>query len=365
MNYINIAKIIKEKRKEKGITQEELANYLSISKPAVSKWESGQSYPDITILPILASFFGITVDDLIGYEPQLSKEEVANLYKKLSSSISKDNFEEVFNECEEYAKKYYSCWILQEILAQLYLNYSMYSKNPNSILENALNKCVLVSENSKNNTLVRESIAMQATCYLVMNKPSEVINLLEDLIETPIAFEVLLSSAYFAMGENKKGHYQLQKLLYNNTLESLQVLIQMMTQSMDNTEKFYDYFKKAVALGNVFDIPNIHPAIFVSLYFTAANGFITQNKKELALDTLEEALKGVQTLNSLNFELKGNEFFDLIDNYFEEFTLGKSAPRNKSIIIDSFKEFILNNPLFEALKSEPRYLNIIDQLKHL
>ena len=43
-------------RKERKITQESLANYLGITKAAVSKWELNQSYPDITLLPIIASF---------------------------------------------------------------------------------------------------------------------------------------------------------------------------------------------------------------------------------------------------------------------------------------------------------------------
>jgi len=62
---INIHKIIADKRKEKGITQEELAAYIGITKASVSKWETGQSYPDITFLPLLASYFNISIDELI------------------------------------------------------------------------------------------------------------------------------------------------------------------------------------------------------------------------------------------------------------------------------------------------------------
>ena len=74
LKELSIGKIIYAKRKELGLTQEELAEYLGISKPAVSKWESGQSYPDITLLPVIASYFNISVDCLLGYEPQLDQE---------------------------------------------------------------------------------------------------------------------------------------------------------------------------------------------------------------------------------------------------------------------------------------------------
>ena len=71
MKQIHIGTIIAEKRKQRGLTQQALAEHVGISKPAVSKWESGQSYPDIELLPVLASFFDCTVDELLGYEPQL------------------------------------------------------------------------------------------------------------------------------------------------------------------------------------------------------------------------------------------------------------------------------------------------------
>lgn len=57
MNGLNIGKCIIRKRKEKGITQEQLADYMGVSKASVSKWETEQSYPDIVILPKMAAYF--------------------------------------------------------------------------------------------------------------------------------------------------------------------------------------------------------------------------------------------------------------------------------------------------------------------
>jgi transcriptional regulator with XRE-family HTH domain len=76
MKKLNLGKSIIQKRKEKGITQEKLAEYMGVSKAAVSKWESGQSYPDILLLPELATYFNISVDELLGYSPQMSREEI-------------------------------------------------------------------------------------------------------------------------------------------------------------------------------------------------------------------------------------------------------------------------------------------------
>ena len=57
MTSINIGNKIREFRKKKGITQEALANALNVSPQAVSKWESGLTYPDMTMIPVIAGYF--------------------------------------------------------------------------------------------------------------------------------------------------------------------------------------------------------------------------------------------------------------------------------------------------------------------
>lgn len=64
---MNIGKIISEKRKELGITQQMLAENLHISFQAISKWENGISYPDIETLPLIASALNVSIDSLLGY----------------------------------------------------------------------------------------------------------------------------------------------------------------------------------------------------------------------------------------------------------------------------------------------------------
>ena len=70
--------IIARKRKELGLTQEQLAGELNISYQAVSKWENELSSPDIMTLPLLADRFGVTIDELFGRErPQAAAAEQA------------------------------------------------------------------------------------------------------------------------------------------------------------------------------------------------------------------------------------------------------------------------------------------------
>ena len=63
-------------RRAKGLTQEQLADMLGVSAPAVSKWETGSSYPDISLLCPLARALGTNVDSLLSFHEELSDEEV-------------------------------------------------------------------------------------------------------------------------------------------------------------------------------------------------------------------------------------------------------------------------------------------------
>lgn len=65
-------------RKNRGITQEELAEALYVSRTAVSKWESGRGYPSIESLKALAGYFSITIDELLSGEKILSIAEEEN-----------------------------------------------------------------------------------------------------------------------------------------------------------------------------------------------------------------------------------------------------------------------------------------------
>ena len=66
---------LQELRKHKGLTQEELAEELFVSRTAVSKWESGRGYPNIDSLKAIARFFGVTIDELLSGDELLTIAE--------------------------------------------------------------------------------------------------------------------------------------------------------------------------------------------------------------------------------------------------------------------------------------------------
>ena len=81
-------------RREKQVTQEQLAQAMGVTNQAVSKWESGQSYPDITLLPRLAAYFQVTVDELLGVaEPP----QMRNVYLGIKELFQEMPEEECFS----------------------------------------------------------------------------------------------------------------------------------------------------------------------------------------------------------------------------------------------------------------------------
>ena len=74
---LHIGNNIRRLRRERNLTQEEVAAHLGISFQAISKWERGDGYPDITLLPALANYFQTTTDELLGVN-ELASEEIYN-----------------------------------------------------------------------------------------------------------------------------------------------------------------------------------------------------------------------------------------------------------------------------------------------
>ena len=79
---IKIGENIQALRKEKHLTQEELAEVFGVTSQSISKWELGLSCPDISVLPEIADYFKVSIDELIGYKPMTS---ISSLYLNIKS----------------------------------------------------------------------------------------------------------------------------------------------------------------------------------------------------------------------------------------------------------------------------------------
>ena len=77
---ITLGENIKRLRRDRQLTQEQLAEALEVSFQAVSKWETGTSYPDIQLLPVMADFFDVSVDTLLGVDAARKEGEIGEIF---------------------------------------------------------------------------------------------------------------------------------------------------------------------------------------------------------------------------------------------------------------------------------------------
>ena len=113
---LNIGETIKRLRKEREITQEEFAEVLGVSCQSVSRWENNSCYPDIELIPTIASFFGISTDKLMGIDEITEKENIEKYLERFQLAISKGELNECIAIAREGVKEYPNSYILLDKL---------------------------------------------------------------------------------------------------------------------------------------------------------------------------------------------------------------------------------------------------------
>ena len=115
-----LGEIIRENRKKMGLTQEEMANRLGVTAPAVNKWENNNSTPDIHLLAPIARLLNVTLDHLLSFHEELGDEEIDCLVKELDKKFEKEEYDQVFRFAESKITEYPNCnrliWQLTVVL---------------------------------------------------------------------------------------------------------------------------------------------------------------------------------------------------------------------------------------------------------
>lgn len=118
MDQIEIGKFIAKCRKEKKLTQAQLAEQLNITDRAVSKWETGKSMPDSSIMLELCSILGITVNELLSGEnvdvedfEKKAEENLIELTKKNESNLTKNIVVFIIFFCHTFYREHGMCYL--------------------------------------------------------------------------------------------------------------------------------------------------------------------------------------------------------------------------------------------------------------
>jgi transcriptional regulator with XRE-family HTH domain len=366
MQSFNISRKILGCRREKGVTQEELADFIGVSKASVSKWETGHSFPDITILPLLASYFDISIDELMGYEPQMSKSNIKKTYIKLSKDFSEKSFDEVIDSCEEIIRRYFSCYPLLFQIATLYLNNSNLAGDMNKTLEiisrsSQLFNKVRIDSNDAN--LIKQSVLMEAFCLVSLNEPQNAIDLLSENNNEVLSSASLLSRAYQMIGETEKATQTIQIEIYQFLITLLQLLQSYLPLLSGNEKGLRDILNKYQDIVKVFNIKKLRPDLMASFDLVLSQEFMKLGNTNEALHHLTE-YTNVVTGNIYPLELRGDEFFTLIENWINDFPIGSHTPRDENLIRESMYRAVADNPIYKDLKENNEFKTLLRRLKN-
>ena len=368
MKSIHIGSIIAASRRNKGITQEELASYLGVSKPAVSKWESGQSYPDITLLPIIAGYFSLSVDDLLGYTPQMDREQIRAAYDRLSKDFAKEPFDTVMAECSELIRKYYSCWDLLFAMGSLFINHAPLAGSPASVSDvyaRALALFERVEKQSSDTLLSRQSLCLQAYCHMAMGNANLAIDLLGDEVESPMSVETLLAKAYGMKGDSNKAIGLLQAYLYRCVTGIFGAMPDLMALYAKDEKKLEQSVRFIDALGDAVGIQTLHVWTYVPILITQAHLYALLGKHDQAISRLEKYAAVLSSADLFPLKIRGNDFFDNLDSLYSSYVTGAQPPRSEELVKQDLKKAILENPVFAPLQNDERFIRITKILQSI
>ena len=225
---------IKSLRKQKNISQEVFATYLGVSFQAVSKWENGNTMPDVTMIPAIASFFGVSTDELFDF----------NLFE-----IEK-KVEQICNEAYMYrisdaakAEK-----ILREGLQRfpgndIILNNLLYTLDYKTRADEVISLCKTLIESTKDDSVKYDACRILASCYKENGHNDLVKPTLEIIPE--IYFTKLGLMATLLDGEDSYEAAQKQKNISAEDLIDMLIVTGKRLKEKGETEKANSQFKIA------------------------------------------------------------------------------------------------------------------------
>ena len=143
---------IKRLRKQKGITQETLAERMHVSTAAVSKWERNETLPDISMVLPLASYFGVSTDELLGLDAAKTEDRIQNIMNERNRLCSLGKTHEAFDLVVSAYEEFPNDWrIVEEYMWKLYYDpnceepygHEVHKEELYRLCERVLDECIV------------------------------------------------------------------------------------------------------------------------------------------------------------------------------------------------------------------------------
>lgn len=365
MKELKIGDILADRRSRKGVTQEEVAEYAGVSKASVSKWENGLSYPDITILPLLATYYNISIDELLGYRPQLEDREIRKKYREFSAKFAERPFHKVLEEVRDFIRSYDSCYPLLLSMVQLYINNYMLAasqKEGEMLLDEAKELCVRILTESEDTLLKKDALTMDSLICLMRKEPEEVFALLGRKLRPMLPGDLFIISAYQMIGETGQAMEYTQALLY----QYLVIYIDLMGTyfTVGSREQQEECLNRIRKLAEAFDMERLMPHKLASVYGGAMMHYAALQDED---KVIENFLAYVHLIERewKNFSIHGDKFFDKLDGWVQDIGLNTEMPRDKRLVRKDMVSSVVGNPLFDSVRHNPEFQKLENRLKDL
>lgn len=360
--HLNIANLRKQNHK----SQQQLADFLGITKASVSKWENGQTSPDISSLPLIAAYFDTSIDHLLGYDAQLSKSEIERLYKTLKKAIT-DSPKTGLDQVRKLVKRYWSCYPFVFSMANLLLNHlTVVGKNDPATIKKLSDEVrellTHVYQKSDDINIQNQAKIMLSVLYLNNGQTKKVLDLLGTTVPQLVPPESIIASAYHLQGNSERAEATMQTALYQYLVIMVSTFANYLNLLDNNQKKFTELVTKADQFIAVFEITSFHPMIVLNLYMGIATGFMKYDDQANAIKFLEK-FADLQAKLTFPIVLKGNHFFDKVDDWINQLMIGNQMPRDERVVKRELEQFILENPIFDPLKDNEKYQAIVSQIK--
>ncbi len=221
---VNIGDKIRTLRKQRGITQEQLADAVGISFQAVSKWENGIALPDITLAPVLASYFGVSMDELFDYNLKETEAKIkgicdkAYVFRESDPSRSREILEEGLKDYPD-----------NDILLNNLLYVLDYRDEPDEVVKTA-NRLI---DSTTHNDVRYDALRCLADAYKQKGDMASAEAAIEQIPE--IHFSKLSVAAWVLTGKKKYEAAEKQKWI------DFEELLQMMGKIAEYREDEKDY----------------------------------------------------------------------------------------------------------------------------
>lgn len=343
---MKINELIRMYRKEQHLTQEQLANYLGVTAPAVNKWENGISYPDITLLPPLARILKTDINTLLSFHEELSDLEIDKLVREISIEISTEGYDKTYEKVSNLIKEYPNCnkLILNTALLLNYYLLMQDIEDKEKYKKKILTwfEVVAFSEDKELSTLATASLCQD---YLINGEYEEAQKLLDQI--PPIGFDKRMTQAnlYSKLEKYNEAYKIHEEMVYQNAnglIGSLMQIIQLKCRQ----KEYEDALIYAKLARNVAESFELGQYIASSSEFMVA---LDQKNKVESLRLLEEMISGINDLNCMNQSKLYPHMKFKEDNGF-------------NTLKDMIKKSFENDDELDFLREDPEFIRITNKL---